>query len=370
MAAFIRVLMVPFLAIPLFVWNQLEYPALAVLALAASAVEASWFMKRAWTRKNIRGDNLIAWVDVGFCIALMAIGSRAATSVLRNEVMTEVIPYSLVASLTLGFAVGLRWQAIVAVLTMWTAWFFTLLPDITQKVGSDLLGFVLWYVVGLYVSCLLRTMAARTAQATAERRAAEQYAAEQKRQLDLARQRERVRMGLHDGVLSILDVLANDKGLPAGARRSARRGALKARNMLLTSNRRETGFEARLVEIADTFLDLHLLLVHPRFYIRAEPPERVADAVLAAANEALTNARKYAGADIEVHFFAEFRDGTLDVSVVDHGIGFDVASAPRGGGLTRSFEAVREVGGSCDLTSAPGEGTKVLIRWTEPAGDE
>ncbi|MEV7803256.1 ATP-binding protein [Microbispora sp. NPDC088329] len=369
MAAFIRALMVPFLAIPLFVWHQLEYPVLAVIAFAASAIEASWFVHRAWTRRSIRDDTTIAWVDTGFCVALMVIGSRAATSELRNEVMTEVVPYSLVASLVLGFAVGLRRKAIVAVFTMWVAWFLTLLPDLTQKVGSDLLGFILWYMVGLYVSCLLRILAAQTAQATAERHAAEQLVAEQTRRLELAHHRERVRMGLHDGVLSILDVLAKDRRLPADARRSVRRGALKARTMLLTSDPRKTRFEARLIELTDTFVDLHLI-VHPRFYVHAEPPAAVADVVIGAAGEALGNARKHAGDGVDVYFFAEFDDGRLEVSVIDHGNGFDSAAAPRGGGLTRSFEAVRRIGGSCTITSIPGEGTRVLITWTEAPDGE
>jgi hypothetical protein len=163
MAAFIRVLMVPFLAVPLFGWNRLAHPSLAVVALVAAAVEATWVARRAWTRGNVRGDELLAWVDVGFCIALMTIGSRAAAPELRNVIMTEVVPFSLVSSLIVGFAIGLRARAIAAVLLMWTSWFGTLLPDITLKLGSDPLAFVLWSVAGRVAPPLLRTLAGHRA---------------------------------------------------------------------------------------------------------------------------------------------------------------------------------------------------------------
>ncbi len=375
MAAFIRVLMVPFLAIPLFGWNRLAHPSLAVVALGTAAIEATWVAHRAWTRGNVREDNLLAWVDVGFCIALMTIGSRAAAPELRNVIMTEVVPFSLVSSLILGFAIGLRARAIAAVLLMWTSWFGTLLPDITLKLGSDLLGFVLWYVVGLFVSTLLRTMAGQIAQAVAERRraeserhAAEQAAAEQKRQLDLARDRERTRRGLHDGVLWILDGLARDERLPAEARRSARRGALKARNMLRVANDQESDLHDRLTELIDTFVELGLL-VQPSLYIHADPPGPVIEPVVAAAGEALANALKHGGPDNEVVFFAEAEPDRLEVSVLDHGVGFDQQSTPRGGGMTKTFQAVTAVGGRCEVTSAPGEGTQVTITWRAGADD-
>jgi signal transduction histidine kinase len=276
--------------------------------------------------------------------------------------MTEVIPYSLVAALVVGFAFGLRWKSVLAVLAMWIAWFLALIPDITQKFGSDLLGFVLWFAVGLYVSTLMRSLAAHTAVAAAERRAFERQLEAAQHNLEMARHRDEVRRGLHDGVLSILDGLARDRRLEMTARRSAQLGAIQARNMLRASNTSGTAFEARLSELAATFLGLQLL-VRPRFYIHEEPPAHVADTVLAAASEALNNALKYAGDEVEVTFFAESGDGNLEISVLDHGVGFDMDTGPRGGGLTTSFESVKMIGGECAVTSAPGEGTQVVIRW-------
>lgn len=359
MAAFIRLLMVPFLAIPLFVMDQLEHPALAVAAFAGSLVEGVWYARRAWRRGSIRDDWVIVAVDVLFCIALMSIGSRAATPELRNEVMTEVIPFSLVAALTVGFAIGLSWKSVGLILAMWIAWFFALLPDITQKFGSDLLGFVMWFLVGLYVSTLLRSLATRTALVTAQRRAVE-------RELARLRHHEQLHQGLHDGgVLSVLDALATNEDLPPDARHAARHGGLMARD-LLTSRGDASPLEARLRRLADAFTHLGLRL-ECSFFIRAEPPAHVTEKVVPAVNEALNNALKYAGKDVEVILFAEFGDGELNVSVLDHGVGFDLATVSPGGGLSKSFRAVRAVGAVYRITSAPGEGTQVTFTWMEEA---
>ncbi|MFI6514147.1 ATP-binding protein [Spirillospora sp. NPDC050679] len=239
----------------------------------------------------------------------------------------------------------------------------TVYPHLTLKLGSDLLGFVMWFLVGLYVPRLLRELAARTARAAAEQRAAERDAAEQRRLLDLALHRERMRSGLHDGVLTVLDGMARDDRLAPEGRRSARRAALMARNLLRGAAGTGSPFEQRLIELSETFVDLGVL-VQPRFYISAEPPPELAEAVCAAAREALANAGKYAGPDVEVHLFAECDDDGLEVSVVDHGAGFDPATAPRGRGTTGTFAAVRALDAACEVASEPGAGTAVTITWS------
>ncbi|WP_067481380.1 ATP-binding protein [Actinomadura hibisca] len=377
MIAFLRAAMVPFLLIPLLAWNRLAHPELALLAAAACAVEATWFVRRTLRRRSVRDDHVLVAVDYVFCLALMVVGSRAAEPWLRNEIMTEVVPFSLVSSALLGFALGLRWRSVLGLLALWGGWAATVYPHLTLKLGSDLLGFVMWFLVGLYVPRLMRELAARTARAaakqraaerdaaraTAEQHAAERDAAEQRRLLDLALHRERMRSGLHDGVLTVLDGMARDDRLAPEGRRSARRAALMARNLLRGTADTGSPFEKRLIELSETFVDLGVL-VQPRFYVSAEPPPELAEAVCAAAREALANAAKYAGPDVEVHFFAECDGDRLEVSVVDHGAGFDAATAPRGRGTAETFAAVRALDAACEVTSAPGRGTSVLMTWS------
>jgi len=78
--------------------------------------------------------------------------------------------------------------------------------------------------------------------------------------------------------------------------------------------------------------------------------------------EAVTNALKHSGAStIEL---ALTLDGEwLEVSVGDDGRGFVVDGHPRRGGLLHMEDRVRSFGGTLDLTSSPGHGTRVTARF-------
>ncbi|MFG2042330.1 ATP-binding protein [Dactylosporangium sp. NPDC048998] len=354
MVAYVRVATVPFLAVPLMEWRHLPHPWIIVAALLAAAGEALWFLRRARRTGDLRGDGLLAFADAAFCVALMAAGSRAGLPGQRNAVLTELVPVSLVSPVVLAFAVGLRPRAAAAVLLLSATWTASVWPDVSQKLASDILGFVIWYVAGLAVATMLRGMAAQTAAAVAHAR-----------RLDLALHREGFRRSLHDGVLPIFDGIALDERVGRATRRAARRGAIRTRALLNTAGEGGGGFSARVLELADTFLDLGLLLL-PRVYVHAEPPPEVAGALLSAAHEALANALKYAGPDAEVVLFAEATRDGVEISVLDNGAGFDAAATPRGHGHTESLPAVEAVGAAWSVTSAPGEGTKVVLRWTSP----
>ncbi len=81
------------------------------------------------------------------------------------------------------------------------------------------------------------------------------------------------------------------------------------------------------------------------------------------AQEALTNARKYAQT-ARVSVALALEDGVLSVVVRDWGIGFDleaVQAERRQVGLTSMRERARLVGGECSFESAPGKGTTVRV---------
>jgi signal transduction histidine kinase len=52
-------------------------------------------------------------------------------------------------------------------------------------------------------------------------------------------------------------------------------------------------------------------------------------------------------------------NGSLDFEVQDDGAGFDAATTPTGSGLTNMTDRIDALGGTLELTSAPGKGTKV-----------
>lgn len=75
--------------------------------------------------------------------------------------------------------------------------------------------------------------------------------------------------------------------------------------------------------------------------------------------EALQNASKYSGASgVEIRLEASGSDITFEVS--DDGRGFDAEVAPRGSGLQNMSDRLEAGGGSLDVRSAPGEGTRLL----------
>ncbi len=367
MVVFIRVATVPFLAVPLATWPQLPRPWLVVVSIFGAAAESWWFARRACRPQGLRRDVVLAWSDVAFCVALMVVGSRAGAPTQRNALLTEVVPFSLVSSVVLAFVIGLRRTAIAGVVLLGLTWSWAIWPNVTQKLGSDLLGFVIWYLAGLGVATLLRRMAADTAAAVVEQRAAQSYAAEQHRLLELALYRETLRSGLHDGVLPIFDGLSMDTRLTPEARRVARQGSLRARALLTEVRGRDAGLESMILDLAQEFLDLGLSLT-PRLYVHSEPPPDVADIFVASAREALANALKYAGHGTEVVLFVESDAEGLEISVMDGGPGFEPTTVARGGGYGESLPQVEAVGGSLSVVSAPGHGAKIVLSWRRPTG--
>ncbi|MCI0584011.1 MAG: GAF domain-containing sensor histidine kinase [Chloroflexi bacterium] len=97
---------------------------------------------------------------------------------------------------------------------------------------------------------------------------------------------------------------------------------------------------------------------------RSLPPKAEVQ-LLRVVQEALTNVRKHAGASL---VRIELRDvgGTPVLSVTDDGAGFDptsvVASLIGGFGLRSMRERVELLGGTLDVHTAPGDGTRIVAR--------
>ena len=90
-------------------------------------------------------------------------------------------------------------------------------------------------------------------------------------------------------------------------------------------------------------------------------PETVALATARAVGEALTNVERHAGVDAAT-VAARTVEGGFEVAISDEGAGFSSMEAGRG--LSESVIARMErVGGNVDITSTPGHGTVVVLRW-------
>lgn len=362
MLAFIRVAVVPFLAVPLLSWDRLPRPWIVLIALPASAVEAGLFLRRVRRRGGFKDDVLLAVGDAAFCVLLMLAGSRAGFAGQRNQLLTEFVPFSLVSPAIVAFIGGLRRWALGVVALLAGTWVLAVWPDITPKLGSDVLGFIVWYLAGLAVATLLRGMAAQIAQATARAREAQARALEQRQLLDLALHRRHVEKRLHDGVLPILDHIAHNPTLSLEERRAASRGSLWARDLFAAQGNGPGTFGRSVRETANHFLDMGLMLEH-KLYFDADPPPEVGRVLLEGAAEALNNALKHAGDDVEVVLLVVSEPDHLLVSVIDAGCGFDRAKTPRRVGYTTTLPAVASVGAHLELLTEPGTGTRVTLEW-------
>jgi signal transduction histidine kinase len=100
-------------------------------------------------------------------------------------------------------------------------------------------------------------------------------------------------------------------------------------------------------------------------------PDAYRTCVYRAVQEAMTNCMRHATAR-SLAITVDGDDDTLFVSVSDDGAGFDPARPREGLGLRGIEERVAELGGSLDIDTARGRGTRLTIRlpWPEPSAAE
>jgi signal transduction histidine kinase len=91
--------------------------------------------------------------------------------------------------------------------------------------------------------------------------------------------------------------------------------------------------------------------------------------LLRSAQEALANVRKHAGAT-QVLITLGISNGGVWIEIRDDGSGFTPASAAGGFGLAAMRGRVEESGGSVQVESAPGRGTRVQVLIPAVAAEE
>ncbi|GAA5125191.1 hypothetical protein JIN84_13725 [Luteolibacter yonseiensis] len=84
-----------------------------------------------------------------------------------------------------------------------------------------------------------------------------------------------------------------------------------------------------------------------------------------AVKEALHNILKHAG-PCEASLQLLVEGGTLAAFINDTGAGFDLDNPDAGNGLLNLLSRAREMGGTCEMDSAPGKGTRVVLRCPLP----
>ena len=143
---------------------------------------------------------------------------------------------------------------------------------------------------------------------------------------------------VREAILGLRETVREDDGLEGSLREYLRKYS------------RQTGIAATLTCAGDTRRALS-----PRSEVQ----------LLRVVQEALTNARKHAGAT-RVTVKIDCLDGGTTLTIEDDGVGFDlttVVSSMEGGfGLASMRERVEQVGGRLDVHTAPTEGTRIVVR--------
>ncbi len=185
---------------------------------------------------------------------------------------------------------------------------------------------------------------------------------QERERLAAERQRNREHRLLHDSALQTLELIASETTLdPEEVRAQARREASLIRRAISGDDRPVTDLVRAIEYLADETtrngMRVDLALVESS----VNPPVDVAEALLGALREALTNATKYAFVKrILVNLDAD--DSGIRLVVRDHGQGFDPVNANEGFGIKHSIIArLAEIGGTATISSSPGKGTKVEL---------
>ena len=218
--------------------------------------------------------------------------------------------------------------------------------------------------LALGVSSLAAARAADVAEAAAEDATVGAAA-------DAARERERSRINelVHDRVLATLLTAAREIPGSGGLERRDAQRALEGLQALLRDDVAPADlsgedFVWKVQAIATDVLPEALF----NYELEESPdiPGAAVEALVDAAEEAMRNSRRHAGAanrTVHVHV----ADGSATIDVLDDGVGFERAAVPATRlGLTDSIEGRMRAlpGGSAGVISRPGVGTRITLGWS------
>ena len=218
---------------------------------------------------------------------------------------------------------------------------------------------------------------------------------DQVHRLAVVEERDRIGQELHDGIIQSLyavtlsledveDLMAED---PAEARARVDRAIDSVHASIRDIRNFVLGLRPHLLERTDLVGGLAALAEEMRLNTMVDVEVQFDDALEAAAasldegrraqllqigREALSNAARHARATRASVMLGLQGSGILHLTIADNGRGFDVA-AERGGvhqGLVNMRDRATHMGGQLEIDSAPGAGTRIIVRGPLPTGDQ
>jgi signal transduction histidine kinase len=204
---------------------------------------------------------------------------------------------------------------------------------------------------------------------------------EQAEQTAVATERNRLARELHDSVTQLLysvtlyaeamsELLASGKTETASGHlhklRDTAQEALREMRLLIFELHQPALGPAGLAAALQSRLDAVETRggVHAELQVEGseELPPRVQAELYNIAQEALNNALKHAHAN-QVRIHLRFKEIKTEMEISDDGVGFDPTPDRMGGGygITGMNERSRKIGGTIQIESSPGKGTKVIV---------
>ena len=290
---------------------------------------------------------------LGLADLLVAVVAIALSPYVKGAGLNATLPGFWVMGVVLAWAILWRWVGGLVAAAVVVA------TDLAVREGFDQgdYGNIFLLLIGGAVVGFLSGLLQQTA---AERDRAERTAA-------AVEERQRLARVVHDGVLQVLALVqrrAPDLG-PEGAELGRMAGEQEVTlRTLVQGNERPVAAEGDL-DLAALLGEIQTPTVHVALPgASAMLPARTAEEVVAAVQACLSNVRHHVGADAEAWVLLEGLADSWVVSVRDDGPGIPAgrleasARAGRLGVQSSIVGRMRDLGGSAELRTAPGQGTE------------
>jgi signal transduction histidine kinase len=309
---------------------------------------------------------VLSWIHPAFLlIAFSFFGVTFAALILRWAIPLTILLSFALAWRIAGFSGGPTAENIPIFVSFGVSGFFAIM-------------------LGLYIDSIIRSNREKQTMIE-ELEAARSDLAKAERQAGMLEERQRLAGEIHDTLAQsftsvVMHLEAAEQSLdgdpPAArrhidqARQTARQGVSEARRFLWALRpdvvTRELLAQA-LQRIGQRWSEESGIRFHLETTGAGRPlPAPTEATFLRAAQEALSNARKYSHAS-QVTLTLTYMDDETILDVQDNGVGFDPAQAALGSGMDHGYglaalrERAAQLGGSLDVESALGEGATVVI---------
>jgi len=343
-------------------WRAYTRPRLALATLFASTLEYSWLARRCW-RRQAYDETIPALVDTACGLAGLVAIAAATTPEDRTTWLNWMCPLTFGTAAGVAMAIedrtAIAWPVLLAGTYISTVW-----PS--MKAGGSQIATAVANTASYANYFFAADRFVRRLRRDARKlEAARQETLHQRERLAAEQERNRQHRLLHDSALQTLEAVAGRFDLdPDVIRRQARREAIGLRRAISGDSIESRELRASLESLSEEFHEQGLQVEMIVTELVEEQTASVAvTALCEATREALTNVLKHSGVTEVVVRASSDHDGTR-ITIRDQGRGFDPSATHRGFGIANSVVSrLAEVGGSAELWSERGQGTRVEL-WT------